>query len=269
VTIGCSDVAWDSFGQSSSGAFSCDNATVVNQNIGPITCMDGWDSDKVFQTVIVPFGFFANNNWKTTADGSALPNTNGELDNLTRLQALMIFSGKVDKPSKFGANYSDRNIRVCLRHAGSGTHATLDRAVMRGDQPLANTGGLRIKFNDGSSDMMKCINTNCNSAASVGIGYADADQADACGPGKTYANTYAMKYEGAAPIKSNIANGVYSFWSANWCYVCTADTDPNTAVASNMMTWSANNMPASKAAWWVKKAEMNVTKANDFAMPTF
>ncbi len=119
--------------------------------------------------IIVPFGFFVNkavayNKCYGTSDPAKIGNLcyqnsdcdgptptagNGQcaatndgnhmdancsnantIDNLTREQAVAIFSGSVNNWENFGDYFASQPIVACLRHAGSGTHATLDLAVM-------------------------------------------------------------------------------------------------------------------------------------------
>jgi len=216
-----------------------------------------------YRPVVVPFGFFAN--------------TSAGISNLTRLQALMIFSGKAWTWDDFGGSNS-KYIVVCMRHAGSGTHATLDAAVMHKDWPLATTeinGPANpnfppvIWFNDGSSDMMRCVDQNggLSSGSYAAVGYADSDQ-NADG---SYANVVSVDYNGAAAVKANIVNGVYSFWSNQWLFECDP-TDPQLhplVTALNAFASIPGNMPLAKRPYWATASEMRVTKANSYAMPTF
>jgi ABC-type phosphate transport system substrate-binding protein len=212
-----------------------------------------------YRPVVVPFGFFINN---------TVP-----LDNLTRLQAVMLFSGKVKYWNQFDATLpGTAKAVICLRHAGSGTHATLDAAVMRGDWALVTnadpTGiiGPRVYFNDGSSDEMACIN-----GQSYSVGYADADQAH--GTGTDYPDVNRMKYMGVYPSRDAIKNGVYDFWSAQWIYE--DPQEPSYAlthpVVEDLMAYASDaaNLPDTKDEWWASQAEMKVEKANDFAYPKF
>jgi hypothetical protein len=258
VGIGASDVNGQTFGQTSNGNEDGHRGgAVISRNIPAIDTTGMND----YRPVVVPFGFFKNN----AATG---------VTNLTRLQALMIYSGKAWYWDDFGPTYPNKTMVACLRHAGSGTHATLAAAVMRGDWPLVSyekTSNNYIWFNDGSSDMMKCVDQNGGQSTSgyAAIGYADSDYLDAR-PG-VYVNASAVDYNGVSAVKDNIVNGVYSFWSAQWLFEC-ADGD------ATLETWiddlatfasDATNLPASKANYWATQSEMNVTKANDFAMPSF
>ncbi len=117
--------------------------------------------------IVVPFGFFANkcagiqskcyapaanagkycitNSDCDTSTGSgdghcaftydgaplAADGSNGNtIDNLTREMAVAIFSGGVKNWEDFGDYFADQAIVACFRHAGSGTHASLDQEVM-------------------------------------------------------------------------------------------------------------------------------------------
>jgi hypothetical protein len=99
--------------------------------------------------LIVPFGFFVNkgvtakqclppvataNQYEycmTDADcgGAAGSCVTDTINNITRLQAVNIFSGYASNWSDFGGYFTEQPITACLRHAGSGTHATLAYAV--------------------------------------------------------------------------------------------------------------------------------------------
>jgi ABC-type phosphate transport system substrate-binding protein len=185
----------------------------------------------------------------------------------------MLFSGSVTNWNQFNSSFPDEQIVICLRHAGSGTHATLDAAVMRGDWPLVtfedptgSFGGPIVYFNDGSSDLMKCVEQNA-----YAVGYADADQSH--GPGSSYANVKSLTYMGETASRENIKNGLYDFWSAQWLYE--DPTEPNYAVLHpvvvDLMNYASDpaNLPSSKADWWATQNEMQVSKANDFAYPSF
>jgi hypothetical protein len=77
----------------------------------------------------------------TAGNGQCGPTSNGAvmdsncsnantIDNLTREQAVAIFSGSVTNWADFGQYYAAQPIVACLRHAGSGTHSTLDLEIM-------------------------------------------------------------------------------------------------------------------------------------------
>ncbi|MCU0588418.1 MAG: substrate-binding domain-containing protein [Syntrophobacteraceae bacterium] len=267
ITLGASDVAGESFVQSSSGQLK-----------GPLgggavsRSFSGIDTTglEAYNPLVVPFGFFVNKSVKK--DGL-------ELDNISRMQAVQIFSGQAFFWTDFGTNFSvtgnpSANIVGCYRHAGSGTHATMDFAVMKGNGWGASlpqnqvVGGPTVYFNDGSSDMMNCINGSGTWNGLGAIGYADADQALALP-----ANTKALKYNGEAGSRVNVRNGLYDFWSVQWLYEDPAapgysNTHP---LVTELMAYASvpANVPSTKAAYWAAKDEMNFLKGTDQEYPAF
>ncbi len=276
ITLGASDVAGESFVQQSRGQLK-----------GPLgggyisRSFDGIDTAGLtsYNPLIVPFGFFVNKSVKK--DGV-------ELDNISRMQAVQIFSGGAFAWTDFGTNYSvtggsSDDIVACFRHAGSGTHATMDFAVMRGNGWGAGlstdetTGGPNLYFNDGSSDMMRCVNGSGSWTGLGAIGYADADQSLS-----SYPNTKALKYNGEFGTRVNIRNGMYDFWSVQWLYENPSAPEYNTthpwistgvqtAPGWGLMEFASKpaNVPSTKANYWAAKDEMNYMKANDQAYPTY
>jgi hypothetical protein len=171
----------------------------------------------------------------------------------------------------FGA-YAGKGVQLCFRHAGSGTHATIDKAVMRGDLALVTdeavnglagtlTDAYFYQSSDSSSGGMKqCIETNGGNGVGgdyIAIGYLDADAA-------ATANMHQLKYQGASATDTEIANGSYDFWSAQNVYLKTAD---DSTVVQKMMSFAAANIPSGKAGIWVKANDLKVVKDNDLAIP--
>ncbi|MBN1106552.1 MAG: hypothetical protein JXL84_24330 [Deltaproteobacteria bacterium] len=194
------------------------------------------------------------------------------LDNISRLQATMIFNGQAWYWTDFGAWYNADPIVACFRHAGSGTHATMDLAVMRGNgwgwglATTENASDPTLYFNDGSSDMMKCINQ-----LSGAIGYADADQ---LAGNANYPNVHALKYQGVEPKRAKIRNGEYDFWSKQWIYgnpERTAYSTIKTSYVEPLMAYAANpsNLPVDKASYWATLDEMVYMKNTDFEYPGY
>jgi hypothetical protein len=200
-----------------------------------------------------------------------LANTNCQripLDNISRIMAVNIFSGKAWYWTDFGAWYNPDPIVACLRHAGSGTHSTLDWAVMRSAAgpdwgwPLVqveNAAEPTVWFNDGSSDEMKCIDTILGA-----IGYADADQLEGT---SNFPNTHALKYNGVEPRRTKVRNGEYDFYSNQWLYF----NRTLTALESNLIAFASNpaNIPSSKAKFWATQSEMVYNKTNDRLYPGY
>lgn len=192
------------------------------------------------------------------------------ISNITREQAVQIFGGQVYSWKDFGQSYSvdggDDTLVACLRHAGSGTHSTLDKVIFNGSTPAAvatveNTAGPTIWFNDGSSDEMKCVNQTVGA-----IGYADADQSLT-----DYTNTTALKYNGIPARRNMIRNGAYDFFSNQWMYEKAGlDSDRHNLVV-DLAAYAADpaNLPESKAAYWAAKAEMVFNKADDSSYPVY
>ena len=190
------------------------------------------------------------------------------LDNISRLMAVIIYSGDAWYWNDFGAYFSSAPIVVCMRHAGSGTHATLDAAVMRGDANLIvreKATNPTVWFNKGSSDLMRCVDQLAGA-----IGYVDADRLAGT---KNYENTHAVKYQGVEPTRETIRNGWYDFWSAQWLYE--DPNEPNYAVTHPVVTElvafasAPANIPSTKADYWATLNEMVYTKITDWTYPKY
>lgn len=302
VTLGASDVAGNSFVQESYG-----------EKYGPMgggyyaVTLTGEDCSGLtyHNPLKVPFGFFVNkgvtakqclpplatvNQYEycmtdANCGGAAGSCATDTINNITRLQAVNIFSGAAANWADFGAYFTAQPITACLRHAGSGTHATLDYAVVRGngwggtiaafeDQGTTYPG--RIWFNEGSGDMMKCINgantldaitTNDTTSVMGGIGYADADQGLS-----SYTNVKAVKYNGHMGTRWNIRNGAYDFWSSQFVYeLPSAQSAAQKTWVANILAYMSNpaNIPSSKANYWAASDEMKFNKDNDQVYPYF
>jgi hypothetical protein len=292
VTAGASDVAGASFLQGSKGvqfgwkAFDATSNPVVDRSnifigTGGISTSD---LPNHYSPVAVPFGFYAHND--VTYNG--LPITN-----LTRLQAVSLFSGGIKKWSDFGAGYPDLHATICLRHAGSGSGATLDGSVMNGglwgtalistpNNPNDAAAGsiasydntvADVYFNDGTSDELNCVNT-----FSGAVGYADADA------GLTKAASYAnipnngagdvlpIMYQGVAPSANAIANGVYDFWTKEQVFL--TKNAPSTVEKNTVQHLTTYlNSPTVLAGvgfggYWANLTSVLPTKTGDFTYPT-
>lgn len=308
VHIGTSDVKGESFTQASSGnkvgplgggSFS---ASYSGQSTSGLTGAN---------TIVVPFGFFVNKavtakqctaglvgNYCTTnaqcdtanAAGNGVCNTTPTtITNLSRLQAVQLFAGYVGDWSQFGGYFTSQPVVLCLRHAGSGTHATLDYAVVSaGTTGWGNSlvqfedqiGPPAIWFNNGSGDEIKCINGNNTVAGSYGyssgsangasigaIGYADGDQA--LGAANTSQNIAQVKYQGYYPTRTHIRNGEYEFYSPGWVYYKTGAS--NASLIQNLITYAQNpaNVPSTKANYWAALGEMAFVKDSDKSYPNY
>ena len=239
------------------------------------------------------------------------------------MQAVNIFTGQVSNWTDFGAGYVELPIVACLRHAGSGTMATLDYGVIKGHgwsaAPLVTTetyngnsngaagpspytaidatwpadatipvtptwgagdaAGETIWFNNGSSDEMKCVNSQAGS-----IGYSDSDQLTGSGPG-TYPNAAAVSYNGFFPNRVNIRNGLYDdFWTNEWLYYNPSHIQsiyPSTytvyetliadlnSFAGNPANLTTTSSLGTKAEYWATQGEMAFEKNVDSAYPAY
>jgi hypothetical protein len=226
-------------------------------------------------------GINANGVCTTAADcpDVALEDTRCEfmpLDNITQTMARLIFSGQVSD-WRFFYPYIKRcdkefteaqPILKCMRHAGSGTHATMDLGVMRGvvlqGQSVPN---VTWHFTS-STDLMKCV-IDFDGA----IGYADADKlidTKDAGP----QGAHIAKYNGVEPTRGKIRNCEYEFWAPQYVYYDAGKdfTDPGLALLrGNMETFSsasANYTGAvlgNAADYWTPKEEAQCQKLTDSA----
>ena len=294
VHLGTSDVAGESLNQTSSG-----------QKFGPLgggqfdVALTGVDTTNLtpHNTVVVPFGFFVNagvtaksctaglvgNYCSADTECDTAP---GKLDgacgapatitNISREEANLLFAGFVYDWADLGAYYTSQPAVVCLRHAGSGTHSTLDNTVMYSgwgnNVTVAEEDG-HIWFNQGSSDEMKCINGNTTAtpagSLSGAIGYADADQK--IGEAGKSDNVKQLKYNGYYPTRTAIRNGQYDFYSNAWLYTNLNSGTTVNAIAADMIAYAqlGSNVPATKANYWAAQGEMRWNRAADNAYPTY
>ncbi len=293
VTLGVSDVAAESFVQSSTGQLKgpLGGGSVTRSFSGvPVSGL------AYYNPIVVPFAFFANNT--VTRDinypvgGGAHTANFQPITNLPRMMAVMIFSGQAWNWTDFGADFNSNPIVACLRHAGSGTHSTLDYAVMNNgiwggnlvsaeNVPTVTVPGATVYFNDGSNDEMKCINGATSGtitwSGAGAIGYADADQA--VGAGSSYTNTSRLTYNGEEPSRVNIRNGRYDFWTSEWAYEnpLAPEYSATHPTVSAMMTYAANpanipgvsNFGADKTGYWASSGEMVYMKGTDKTYPAF
>jgi hypothetical protein len=275
VQLGTSDVEGMSFDQESHGQKNghkggglATGTTLTPESITGLVS---------YKPTIVPFAFYANNEL-----GTSKPT--GDLANLTRTQAVNLFAGNVAKWGQLRGfeGYPNDEVMLCLRHAGSGTHATLDKAVFRGDNielienerdfnsydaPFAYFYQSSSKASP-AAGMKECIETNGGQglfSGVIAVGYLDADA--------TSNKIHQLKYQGAPAVDTEnaaigkndyINNGSYDFWSAQNVYLQTTD---DTDLVKKMMTYAENNIPTSKYGIWTKKADLKVTKASDTSIP--
>jgi len=290
VTLGASDVAAEAFTQISSGQLKGPLGGGFVSRDFVANPVDG-SGMTTYNPLVVPFAPFVSNNvTMNTCDGGDLAGemcsdvtdcgagatdcTSKPLDNISREMLVNIFSGQAFYWNDFGAGFPAEPITVCLRHAGSGTHSTLDHAVMNkkwGASLVVSESASDpiVYFNDGSSDMMKCITGNKGVTSPYAIGYADADQLEG---GSAYAAfAYGPKYNGFSPTRVNIRNGLYDWFSAQWMYMNPAEAAPNKAVVTDLVAFAANpaNIPSTKANYWAAQDEMTWFKDSDLGYPGY
>ena len=286
VTIGASDVAGVSFPQESHGQIN-----------GPAG--GGW-LDRTFSTVgtqgldyynplVIPFAFYVNNsvekcsNYSPATHGNAPGTCTGTwntISNVSREMVEMIYSGQALYWKDFGDDYqvngdASHTVVACMRHAGSGTHATLDYAIMKGNGwgwPLLTTeltpAGTTNYFNDGTSQMLNCVKNATGLSTPGALGYADADRAAPAG-------TTRIQYQGADPNRPNIRNGRYDFWTKLWLF---EDPNPPTGLYAMTHSWvkslvnfslNPDRLPGTKADFWATSCEMVYMKTTDQTYPGY
>jgi hypothetical protein len=260
IDLGTSDVEGASFTQSTTGApYGHMGGTSKTYTVTP----EDTAGLKTYYPTVVPFAFYANDVYETVADAG--------VDNLTRTQALNLFGAHVNNWNQF-VGYDDRKVVLCFRHAGSGTHATLDKAVFRGDDTIKSSQvtfgtGYRAYFYKSSSStrtgeagMLECVanNANLSDATYMAVGYMDADTVDD--------RVVKLKYQGALPTADEIIKGSYDFWAKQNVLV---DEAEDTAFVQEMMEFAAENVPTEKEEYWVPAGSLDVKKAHDTSIPLF
>jgi hypothetical protein len=210
----------------------------------------------VFNPIVVPFSFFVHE--------SSLGST---VTNLTRPQAQMLFSQQVTNWNLFDG-FPNQDVVVCLRHAGSGTHATLDWAVVRPfalaqfayhpDESGVQSGTYPPTYtNKGSSDEVGCVAQYAGA-----VGYADSDKkgdsTDPCESGVCRTD-----YQGYTGNRANIKTGLYDFWGANFVVATAADAAKPEVVDLMAYMEDPSNLDATgKFEWWASQGEMLVDRSS-------
>ncbi len=257
ITGGASDVQVTSFQQESHGELlGPNNGGEVNytfRGANGVTLTPAVTD--ACQPIAVPFAFYVN---KTVTQNSAT------ITNLTTANVRLLFSGQVgdwsDLLAANGQPFDAKPVNVCLRHAGSGTHATLDFAVMRPAgliiQESINPGSYNFYFNSGSSDELKCVNQLPGA-----VGYSDAD---AILNFSSYPNTTQVTYNGVTANKNNVVNGAYDFWTIENIYTA----NPVPADMQNVCTFIANPANLTFDPYYATSTQLIYSKSADAAYPT-
>lgn len=188
------------------------------------------------------------------------------IDNISRLMAVLIFSGAVDNWNQFGPWYPDLTITKCMRHVGSGTHATMDAVVMRGDGTLiaadSNSGAPNTWHYRSSSDLMYCAKDFAG-----GIGYVDADKlAD-----DTEMDTvHYVRYQGVEATREKIRHCEYPFFSTQYGYY---KDDNNKALVESLYAYASNpyflnwDKIGIHAEHWAAACELDCDRLTMFSYP--
>lgn len=214
LNMGVSDVRFSSFGQTSPG-----NGEPVDPAAAAL---------RTNTLLVLPFNIaVANNVHKLTAGGG----DGGQLTNLTRKQIEGMFNGVITDWREIGAGITVNAdgtggidaaafaVRLCMRHAGSGSKAIFQKAIIK-DGAEVTLGSPFAVFNVSSSDMRACLNSN-NAATRGRIGYIDVKESQATppycpfipvGPGcavsfgptpSQLTNAYAVSVDGYRPVDSS------------------------------------------------------------------
>lgn len=255
ITHGASDVPTSAFVQSSSGQIRGHlGGGSISRSFSGDATFPGASSLTKYQPVKIPFGFYVSNTVTAKTCTSASPsNLVGEycasdvdcggasgscsttptaISNMTREMATQIYAGNVVNWQSF-TGFTANPVVLCMRHAGSGTHATLDTAVMNKSWgralPTAEVSSTSVSkpvmiwFNDSSDDAKACMTAYAGSA-----GYLDADSSAPSG-------ALRLKYNGQFATASNIAKGVYDFYSDLSIYEKSGLDTKTTGVAGKLL----------------------------------
>jgi hypothetical protein len=244
--------------------------------LAPITYIDTtalpstWDTPTgKLHTYAVP----ANSDQCATGSVCETLNNPSTIDNISRLQANILFAGQVLDWRELGAYFVANPVRLCLRKPGSGTHVGFDKTVMRAagksgwgadyniyaNNDPAN-GFPYTYFNGSSTDEKSCIDNSQVPAlagpATGAIGYMDADTGNTTG----YVQ---VNYNGVKPLRQNIRNGSYEFYTIGQMY-----TD-GSALANTIVTFAQTpaNIPSGKAKFWATANELYFVRGTVPAYP--
>jgi hypothetical protein len=236
------------------GYYQCDTSLPQGDNDGTCTggARDGLGCDKTYECP------------DDSAGNTAC--TEMPIVNVNKAMVRQIFSNQVLNWSDFGAEYTDCPIVKCMRHAGSGTHATFDLEVMDGVTMVGGSipvGANPVWHFTSSSDLLKCVDSyDC------AIGYMDADKL----LGSNIDNEpglHMVLYNGAKASRRNIRNGIYEFWAAQHVYYDSADFGTGSGydvLLSDLIAFStdAANLTFDTlgypAFYWASQGEMSVSR---------
>lgn len=302
INIGTSDVAWNNFDQ-----FANDEIVAGFNTITPLPTFSAPPNAGV-STVAVPFAFYVNpavtathcvdnltdkkktgglcttagvngatnTNIEQCATGSVCETTPSTIDNISRSQANILFSGQILNWNQLGEYYTSNPVKLCIRKPGSGTHVAFDKTVMRAagkagwgaeyltlaNNDLANEMPYNY-FNGSSTDMKNCLGglDGAGVTFSGAIGYMDADTSNVAGA----AGYTKVKYNGVPANRTSVRNGAYEFYTVGQMYPMNINTALESAVINYVKIPA--NIPASKVKFWATVNEMNFIRGLDVAYP--
>lgn len=204
LNMGVSDVRHSSFGQTSPG-----NGEPVDPAAGAL---------RTNALLVLPFNIaVANNVHKLDSVGGDA----GQLTNLSRKHVEGLFSGVITDWREIGAGITvNANgtggidpaafaVRLCMRHAGSGSKAIFQKAMIKDGEEVTLGSPFAI-FNVSSSDQRGCLNSAV--VATRGrVGYIDVKESQATPPyvvpavASQLTNAYAVSVDGYRPVDSSVA----------------------------------------------------------------
>ena len=315
VTIGTSDTAFNQFNQKYSNEWDTADGSNTLAQLETFAAPSGKDD----QTVAVPFAFYVNPNVKAkhcvaatpvapkvggvlsvgsrtggyctvaadcVAPGTPLTDsvtcegTATTIDNLSRLQANILFSGQITNWNQLGSYFTSNPVKLCIRKPGSGTLVAFDKTVMTAggqngwgssyatimNSDLTNAAPYTV-FNGSSTDEKNCIagldtfaaadGSTALAAANGAVGFMDADTT-------SVANQFSrVSYNGVPPTRNNVRNGAYEFYTIGHMY------NDNSALSQAVVNWVLNpaNVPSGKAAYWASKNELKFMRGTDIGYP--
>jgi hypothetical protein len=213
VTIGASDVQVGDFKQESHGLLKGpQGGAQTDRNFKSNPFVLSASTTNYCSPQAIPFSFFAHDDIVTAASTT--------ITNITTSEAKMIFQGLIKNWSDLQAqSMNSKALSICLRHAGSGTHATMDAFMGTVKLPTiaVPAGTSRIYFNDGSSDLLKCVDGVGTWTGSGAIGYADSDT------GISGSHTGRLTIDGVAPTTTNVDDWSHAFTAIQRLYVSTTN----------------------------------------------
>jgi len=263
VTGGAADVQAATFSQITAGELNGPlGGGVISRDFttNPLAGIDAGVLDD-YNPVVVPFAFYVNTSVKVTGIAGPGNGITETVPNLSTSQIKLLFSGQIKDWSDLGSytdmdgttwSFNAKQTVVCMRHAGSGTHATLDVTQMTVPSTTGSSSLLEVEncsnfagcdagalnsgahgasswgffFNDSTSGVLNCLGGSGTWGNNLGaVGYADADKGvNPTGYGTPGSiQQVALNGVSANPntIAASIENGDYDFWTIENLYLPT------------------------------------------------